>query len=115
MTSSYFNLLYYFTAADMGLSLVPDFEAAVVGDMSEQLQALVLEHDSWLRTNCKRQVHFPPPLLTRVLCLSRSYRTLCSFTKHASLGLNIYPSVYVVIETCDLRFSDHRMAGSSNI
>lgn len=50
----------YFTAADMGLSLLADFEAAVVGDMSERLQALVLEHDSWLRTNCKRQVLFPP-------------------------------------------------------
>ena len=36
-----------------------DFEAVVVGDMSERLQALVSEHTKWLHTNCKRQAPLP--------------------------------------------------------
>ena len=35
--------------------VAPEFEAAVVGDMSTRLQGLVAEHNSWLSTNCQRQ------------------------------------------------------------
>ena len=57
-----------------------DFEAEMVGDMSEKLPALVAEHNAWLHSNCQRQVcaHHtlrPPthplcrrPILAQVSC-----------------------------------------------